>query len=489
MSRRSGYCWEVFGSPDPTSDREKRQLAGATADDGDQLFIEGYTDRLSYQAGDEIGFSISTTTSRFDVEIARLGASAEVVWARQDIPGSYHPVPDDAATHGCRWPVDLRLRVPDDWRSGYYRVILKGNSGAPRGELFFGVRSARPGTGAKVLLQLATNTYNAYNTWGGYCLYGGPRGQARQVSFERPLAQFVSGDAFASQYSGWYRWEQPFVTWAERAGYPIDFAINADLERHPEILRGYRLVLSVGHDEYWSAPMRDSLEAFIANGGNVAFLSGNAVCWQVRLEEAGRTMVSWKQNYQGDPLFAGGDHRLLSTLWCHRLVRRPENQLTGVGFAHGGYHRFYGMFTDSPGGYTVHQPDHWLFAGTGLKRDDLFGASSKIVGYECDGCDLTWRDGLPSPTHRDGTPEGFIPLATAPAALSPIDGSLTYFSEAVFGEGSDKKLPATGAAVLGCYQRGGTVVTSGCTDWAFGLRGHDPLVEQVTRNILDRLSR
>jgi hypothetical protein len=31
-------------------------------------------------------------------------------------------------------------------------------------------------------------------------------------------------------------------------------------------------------------------------------------------------------------------------------------------------------------------------------------------------------------------------------------------------------------------------VTSGCTDWAYGVAGGDPLVEQVTRNILDRLS-
>jgi hypothetical protein len=32
------------------------------------------------------------------------------------------------------------------------------------------------------------------------------------------------------------------------------------------------------------------------------------------------------------------------------------------------------------------------------------------------------------------------------------------------------------------------VVTSGSTDWAHGLAGRDPEVEQVTRNLLDRLS-
>ena len=35
---------------------------------------------------------------------------------------------------------------------------------------------------------------------------------------------------------------------------------------------------------------------------------------------------------------------------------------------------------------------------------------------------------------------------------------------------------------------GGTVITSGSTDWAHGLAGRDRHIEQITRNILDRLS-
>jgi hypothetical protein len=31
------------------------------------------------------------------------------------------------------------------------------------------------------------------------------------------------------------------------------------------------------------------------------------------------------------------------------------------------------------------------------------------------------------------------------------------------------------------------VVTSGSTDWAHGLGGRSPQVEQITRNVLDRL--
>ncbi|MCA9046350.1 MAG: hypothetical protein KDA69_18640, partial [Planctomycetaceae bacterium] len=108
--------------------------------------------------------------------------------------------------------------------------------------------------------------------------------------------------------------------------------MNADLEFHPEILKQYPLVLSVGHDEYWSSPMRDNLEKYIAEGGNVAFFSGNTCCWQVRSEDDGKALTSYKQWYNIDPQYRTTDHRLLATLWGHHLVQRPENELTGVGF-------------------------------------------------------------------------------------------------------------------------------------------------------------
>jgi len=54
---------------------------------------------------------------------------------------------------------------------------------------------------------------------------------------------------------------------------------------------------------------------------------------------------------------------------------------------------------------------------------------------------------------------------------------------------ADVERIAHGHAVLGTYTSsgGGTVVTSGSTDWAHGLVGRDEQVEQITRNLLDRL--
>ncbi len=453
--------------------------SAAQSDEPRPLFVEGYARQVSYAPGEEVTFHVSTSAPDFAVEITRLGAERRVVWSKEGVKGAEHPVPEDASSHGCRWPVALSLKIPVDWQSGYYHVTLRvrdrggkfvqRNTRTAEGSCYFIIRPTEPGRRTRILLQLASNTYNAYNNWGGFSLYGfhGRGGnQGHRVSFERPPA---------SQFGNW---DQPFVERAERNGYVLDYAANSDLEFRPELLKSYRLVLSVGHDEYWSAPMRDHLDKFIADGGNVAFFSGNTCCWQVRSEDNGQALTCWKQNYHSDPVYAERrGYEKLSSLWSHHLVARPENQLTGVGFLWGGYHRSHGQFMDGSGAYTVHRPDHWLFAGTGLKQGDEFGGKDTIVGYECDGCELTWRDGLPFPTFRDGTPETFEVLGTAPAKWHPDDSQ--WYDRWENGR--------VGNAVLGAYTRGGTVVTAGSTDWAHGLRGKDPIVEQITRNILDRL--
>ncbi|HAV63416.1 MAG TPA: hypothetical protein DCY13_13750 [Verrucomicrobiales bacterium] len=451
------------------------------ADEPRPLFVEGYSGKVSYAPGDDLTLHVSTSASRFDVEITRLGGERRTVWSKEAIPGAEHPVPENASSHGCGWPSALTLKIPADWRSGYYHVTLRvrdnggkfiqRNTRTAEGSCYFVLRAAEPGKESRILLQLASNTYNAYNNWGGFSLYayhgrGGVQGH--RVSFERPPS------------SQFWNWEQPFVEWAERNGYVLEFAANNDLEFYPEMLKAYRLVLSVGHDEYWSAPMRDHLEKFIGDGGNVAFFSGNTCCWQVRSEDNGQALTCWKQNYHSDPVYGERKgYSTLSSLWSHHLVERPENQLTGVGFLWGGYHRSHGQYMDGSGAFTVHRPDHWLFDGTGLKRGDAFGGKDTIVGYECDGCELAWKDGLPFPTFKDGTPESFVVLGTAPARWHPDDSQ--WYDRWENGR--------EGNAVLGSYTRGGTVVTTGTTDWAHGLRGKDPVVERITRNILDRLGK
>lgn len=502
--------------------------------------VEGYPDRLSYRPGDAVSLAVRTTTAAFDVEIARVGATRDVVCQRGGLPGTWHETPEDASSAGCNWPESFRFEIPGHLRSGYYEVVLRAldrSSGRLAEHVaFFAVRpdrrpELRPGRREegqrRLLLVLATNTYNAYNDWGGPSLY---TGEVR-ASFRRPFAPGflrkpephvrypnvpamddpehehfrewadLHGLARWSGSAGWHNWERVFLAWAEREGYDVDVAVNADFEYHPEVLAGQRCVVSVGHDEYWSWAMRDALEGFIGEGGNAAFFSGNAVCWQVRYEDEGATMVAYKSRYRDDPAYVS-DPRRTTTLWSSAVVGRPENSLTGVSFSRGGYVRMGRAVPRASGGYSAWRPGHWAFSGTDLRYGDVFGTADTVVAYEVDGCELQLAldDGLPVATGRDGTPQDFTVLASAPARLWSRDelpsryrsdevGDLEMTAEAVFGDASPAHVArlAHNHAVMGTYTRGGTVFTAGTTDWSYGLAGRDPDVCKITRNVLDRL--
>jgi hypothetical protein len=498
--------------------------------------VTGYCWPQSAEAGQVVALHLSSAGGRpVRVEVARCGARRDVVFHDDAVPADDHPTPIDAAQHGCGWPAALTLTVDPAWRSGYYEVVLEidVDGKVRRDHAFFVVRPAVGSPTASILLPLSANTWHAYNDFGGRNLYTG----ATQVSLQRPMARgylykppgngrrvtnMAPDDHRSSAHvgylrlhhlspwagsAGWPDWELPFLEWAEREGYAIDVALNADLEDHPQILDGYSLCLSVGHDEYWSMGMRDTVEAHIARGGHAAFLSGNTSFWQVRFEDRtpegpAATMVGYKGQFKKDPVYGTDRIGELTSFWSEPEIGRPENRMTGVSFSRGGYHRIGKRVTNGLGGYTVHRPQHWIFEGTGLDYGDILGASAVTVGYECDGCALTYRDGLPEPTHEDGTPDTFEILGTAPAAHftrttasrppAPDEPSeIEFLAARLFGSRSPEAVAkiAAGHAVLGSWTSpaGGTVVTSGSTDWAHGLAGRDRQVEQITRNVLDRL--
>ncbi len=241
--------------------------------------IEGYTNGLSFAAGETVSFHVSTNAPRYSVRIVRSGVTEEIVWERGGIEGAEFPVPDRAWETGAGWPAAFDLEIPDDWTSGYYIVTFM-TEGVPghRDEWhhFFVVRGsdARPN---KAALLIPTSTLHAYNNWGGSNLYEG----GHKVSVLRPITRgFIRkpdivnsrvadigepNDGFAADVfeylekhgfpmwvgaAGWASYEQPFVQWAEGEGYAFDYITSEDLEYRPEILERYDLVVSVGHDEY-----------------------------------------------------------------------------------------------------------------------------------------------------------------------------------------------------------------------------------------------
>jgi hypothetical protein len=480
----------------------------------------------SVAAGEQVALRAAGPHGTAELVITRVGATRERVWS-ETVELEPHDVPEGAAAHGCAWPDTVTVDVLPSWRSGYYEVALRTAVGFRRQSLGFFVVRATEVDPFRPLMVLTTNTWNAYNDFGGRNLYS----RGTQVSFERPLApgylhkpdgpgsrvavvdapdptmhahiNYLRQHGFSewAGSAGWPNAELPFVQWAEASGYELDYAINADLELVPGLLDGRRLYLSVGHDEYWSWEMRDAVESFVARGGNAVFLSGNTSFWQVRLEDDGSTMVGFKDQFRKDPVYGTERQHLLTSMWSDHLIGRPENQMTGVTFSRGGYHRIGRAVGNGSGGYTVYRPEHWVFEGTDVVYGDLIGADAVVVGYECDGCDLTMHDGLPAPTGLDGTPADFQVLGMTPARPFGRDNSPRGVPDGARSECefiawrvSDDESPeaaerfAHGHAVMGVHQPGGTVFTAGSTEWAWGVAHRDPVMERITRNLLDRLS-
>jgi hypothetical protein len=483
-----------------------------------------------------VRFHTSTSASRYSIEIARVGARREVVWTRSGIRGALHPTPAETFARGCGWPDGFAFRIPRQWRSGYYAVTLRaeGTRGEPfEWDHFFVVRGPDHGRRAKILMILSTNTYAAYNSWGGKCLYASDDGSvASRLSFQRPWQRGLlhrvpstirntnTGtpgfgepplvDAFPrhvqqgyhqwTRFAGFHTWESIFVPWMEANGYALDYCVQSDLDRHPDVVEGYRMLTTAGHDEYWTWEERDVVDDFIGAGGHAAFFIGNAAFWQVRLENAGQEMVCYKYVPEWDPVYGTKQERYLTGLWSNPRTGRPENQTFGLSFTRGGYHRLGYVMPRSSGGYMVYRPGHWVFAGTQLEYGDVFGDRDRIVGYECDGLDYVMRHGLPYPTGRDGSPRTTEILAMAPASLGERpsrERGLMWDQrdlEAVVRQLEGTITPARlekyryGTAAMITYTRGkGTVFNCGSTEWVFGLHGHDLFVERITRNIFDRL--
>jgi hypothetical protein len=482
--------------------------------------LEAYCWPRSVERGASVELHVSTDAPSFEIHVVRDDGVTQPLFYEVGHAQPYG-TPEDASSHGCRWPTSIDIPVAS-WPSGYYAVTL--TAGDERADAFFVVRPD-PADPAPILLVLSTSTYEAYNDWGGPSLYTG----GTRVSFERPLAKgflvkpephrrkmqpepdreglwFFGwaeplGLSMWSGGAGWWNWERPFVHWAEANGYRIDVATSQDLERHPEVLDGPRLFVSAGHDEYWSKGMRDALDGFTSAGGNAAIFSGNTCFWQVRFEDDHRAMTCFKYRAGEDPVLGTPEEHLLTGPWSDRRTGRPETSTTGLTFTRGGYSRYGLGVPRASGAYTVWRPKHWVFEGTDLRYGDALGLADTIVAYEVDGCELTTGpDGLPVPTHTDGAPETLEVLGTAPARLwaqgeqpsryAHEPGELEHTARAIFGDDWQTHIDrlANNHAVLGVFTTpgGGTVFNAGVTDWTYGLG--DPAVARITRNVLDRLA-
>jgi hypothetical protein len=212
----------------------------------------------------------------------------------------------------------------------------------------------------------------------------------------------------------------------------------------------------MGHDEYWSYPMRWNVQAARDSGVSLAFLSSNTCWWQVRFDPStvdgapARTMVCYKSTQ--DPVFTTASNYLTTVNFVSYPLLDPPASLIGVAFQDAG------VGSDM----VVSDPAHWLFANTGLPAGrHLCG----LLGYEADA------------TNRF-SPPGIWVACASPYKL--YDYPLAYSHAASYSAPS-----------------GATVFASGSMEWSWGLddlnvssnrsSSQNPAVQQMTRNLLAQM--
>jgi hypothetical protein len=355
--------------------------------------IEGYCSKQSVAAGDSIDIMVSSTpASEFILEVFRTGfyggRGARLMATLGPLKSEPQPMPTvgKRRIRECVWEPTITLDIPEDWPSGVYlgRLTtvapatngLQPGSGYWQNYVVFIVRDDRP---ADILVQCSDNTWQAYNGWpDGYSLYthpDGTQGPWADVSFDRPYGKYpqIYENPQSIGSGEWLCFEFPMAYWLEQQGYDVTYCSNSDMLT-PQRAMKCKAFLSVGHDEYWDIRQYESVVQLRDAGVNLMFFSGNSVCW----------VSPFRNSSSGQPLRVlsrggpyGGDYR-----WA------KEREQEHGPYPHRGPDEGYlmGARNVSPvnggGDWVCAQPEHWLFAGTGMRRGDSIPG---FVGWEYHG--------------------------------------------------------------------------------------------------------
>jgi N,N-dimethylformamidase len=425
----------------------------------------------------------------------------------------------DDALSDCRWQASFDLDVPADLKSGCYALRLTAgepsDDNAHYGEEYlpFFVRPRTPQ--ARICMLMPTASYLAYAN--------------AQLSFEVSLAQAITAtvavmsdreidyqksglefglstydhhrDGAGVCYSTALRpiinmrpkcrmpgvhwpWQFPadlsIVAWLEHMGYEYDMLTDFDL--HAEglaALKPYSVVINGTHAEYYSEPMLDATEDYLAQGGRVMYLSGNGYYWVVGFDEHEPRLMEVRKLEAGSRAWQArpGEHYLATTgersgLWRHR--GRAPQKLMGTGFASEGMDHSvpYRRMPDS-----WHERAAWIFEGVQGELIGDFGlAGDGAAGVEIDRYDLTL-----------GTPPHALILATS----EPFSDNYPLVQEEVMymapGMGGTQNPGVRCDMVYFTTRENGAVFAPSSIAWGQALpcRGFDNNVSRVMKNVLD----
>jgi hypothetical protein len=437
-------------------------------------WIEGFGSLTSLRGGETLEICVSTNPpSPFRIDVFRLGyyggTGGRQVLSLGPFKGVTQPDPPTGPKRlrDCQWEPCAALRIPPDWVSGVYLGKLTAEREGLQSYLIFIVRDDRR---AEVLFQCSDTTWQAYNRWpdrfalyddGTKFWYWGPD---VQVSFNRPYGKYCQIlDAPLSTGSGEFLlWEFPLAFWLEAQGYDVTYTSNLDTHADgPGLLRA-KGFLSVGHDEYWSLAMFNGVRQAIAAGVNVAFLSGNTCYGHIAFSADTRDHPN--RVYERIDIF-GPRHP-------SEFKSFPEMERFPYASPHG--NTLMGAHSTPPvtGGadWICAQPEHWLFAGTGMKQGEGIPG---LVGWEWHGepIDLPGLEIVATGATQSapGKPNGGQYTATlypGPRRNFVFNASTIWWAD--------------GLSAPPGYVRPSVYITP---------QGPDRRVQQITRNLLGRVQR
>ena len=346
---------------------------------------QGYALEASVARGGTARLAIRSTR-RTKLSVFRLGwygGRGGRLFSTRMLGASKQRRSPDAQTLDARWSSTLALRIPSPWPSGMYLARLSYDNARAS---YIPIVVREPTRRGGIAVIVPTNTYQAYNDWGGASLYTSPAPGARRrsvVSFDRPLrSDHGAGQLFL-------RGDVNLIRWLERTGQPVTYLSDTDLDEG-RLDRLRPAVVIVMHGEYWTERERDAMERHAARGGGIAVMSANVGYWRALLVPgrtgAMRTLVVGRQPV--DPIYGARspfDPAGVTTRWEDPPNLRPPGSLLGVDYA-GAFDQTPGF----PGDYLASYPgqnlriakaSHPLLRGSGLADGDEVPG---VVGGEVD---------------------------------------------------------------------------------------------------------
>jgi N,N-dimethylformamidase len=431
---------------------------------------------------------------QYQLTLWRYGIEKEFVsmisWIDEHGPQANRQILPDAdfTQTGVKWnsdgyPARPTIIAPD--RSGLYYLWAR----TPSGRAFsfpWVVAPAAPK--ARIAVLASTNTWNAYNSFGGRSNYinadrlpNTPVVNARQdldrynkalpfgvwrpnddefrpLSFDRPepnnhlfddpqVSAPVQGRVQCGQAPGEWR----LYGWLEREGFEYDLYGEGHLHDGLLPLDSYRVLIIAVHPEYWSREMYLAVKKWVfERGGTLMYLGGNGLnCEIVFSKDGSMRCLSHLHSLHGEMGGKAGDGSIEYESRMHRTLESEAN-LLGVVCTETG------IMTAAP--YRVIDASHWIFTGTGLNNGDLFGKE-------------TLHERIPGGASGHETDKR--------SASSPSNTAL-------LAKGTN---PDNGGSEIVMHERehGGTVFSVGSITWCAALFV-DENVSKITRNVLNRFT-